>query len=316
LADCCSPTFLFVAIRTVHFIACLLLLAVWAFDRLVLPAAVAHGPRAFLERWERQEKFWTLVLLPLIAISGIAWFMQLCVNMSGLSLREAMGPDTLRVVWNETNFGRLWQVRSILWLGMTVALAIVIWIPRFFRSFAVWIMTLIAAALAASLAWAGHGQDGGTWHLLADAIHLFTAGVWPMGLAPFALILFQLRKISAAARRPIIAALTFRFSAVSMAAVALLMASGVINGLYMVGGVGGLVGTGYGRVLIVKSALFIAMLAIAAVNLIRLKPRLARVETADASAGMMRWNVMGELSLGLIVVVLTAALGLMTPGRG
>jgi putative copper export protein len=320
MADCCSPTFLFVLIRTVHFTACLLLLAVWAFDLLVLRAVASLESTAIRERWPVLEIRWTLLLQPLIGISGAAWFVQLCVNMSGLPLKEAMQAQTIRAVWSETNFGRLWQLRSILWLGtLNMPAGLSIRMPRMFRRASAWINLILAGSLVSSLAWAGHGLDGGPWHLVADAIHLFTAGLWPFGLAPFALLLFQLRKLPLPQRRLDIAALTFRFSAMSLISVALLSITGFINGLYMVGGLSNLFGTNYGRVLMFKFILFLAMMCFAAVNLIRLKPRLGNLEAgaaADASASWLQWNVAGELSLAVIVVIVTAVLGLLAPGHG
>jgi len=320
LADCCSPTFLFVLIRTVHFAACLLLLAVWAFDRLVLPAVKSPGSLMLRDRWVISESRWTLILLPVIAISGGAWFVQLCVNMSGLSLREAMQAETVRAVWNETNFGRLWQLRSVLWLGaLNMPVAISLRMPRIFRSMSAWFNLVLAGALVSSLAWAGHGQDGGGWHLLADAVHLFIAALWPMGLAPFALMLFKLRKLPTPQRRWDIAAVTLRFSAMSFISVGLLTITGVANGVFMVGSFGDLIGTNYGRVLILKVVLFLVILSLAAINLIRFKRRLADCESAemhDASSATLQWNVAGELSLGVIILIVTAALGLMAPGHG
>jgi putative copper resistance protein D len=296
----------------------LLLLAVWAFDRLVLPSVVSLASQEIRERWQILETRWTLLLLPLIAISGAAWFVVLCVNMSGLSLRDAMQPDTIRVVWNQTQFGRLWQLRSILWLGtfyMPVGLSLRM--PRLFRNFSAWINLILAGSLVSTLAWAGHGQDGGSWHLLADAVHLFTAGLWPMGLVPFAILLFQLRKLPLPQRTQSIAALTVRFSMLSLCSVAMLMISGFINAFFMVASVADLVRTNYGKLLLFKVSLFLSMLCFGAMNLLRLKPRLT-IPTAgsgaDVSAAKLQQNVISEIALGVVVLVVTAILGLLAPG--
>jgi putative copper export protein len=307
-------------IRAVHFIACQLLLAVWAFDRLVLPAVAASAPQSLRQRWQMLEVRWTLLLLPVIAISGVAWFVQLCVNMSGLPLGDAMHADTIRAVWSQTNFGRLWQVRSIIWLGWLYApICLRLRMPQMLRSISAWINVILAGALVSSLAWAGHGQDGGSWHLLADAVHLFVAGLWPMGLAPFALLLFQLRKLPTQQWRTSVAALTYRFSAMSLISVGLLAITGVINSLYMIRSVADLVGIAYGRLLIVKVAFFLIMFSLGAVNLLRLKPRLSALESdvaAGGAAARLQRNVAAELSLALFVVIATAILGLLAPSGG
>jgi len=258
----------------VHYAACLLLLAVWAFDRLVLPAVATNAPQSLRERWHVLEWRWSLFLMPVIAISGIAWFMQVCVNMSGLSFAEAMHPDIVRTILGQTSFGRVWEVRSIIWLCCG-PLYTTFRMPRIFRTMSGWINMLLAAALVSSLAWAGHGQDGGRWHLLADAIHLFTAGLWPMGLAPLAVMLFELRKRSTDDRRALARLVVFRFSGLSLLCVVLLAGSGIVNSFYMIGTLGNLISTVYGKVLLCKVGIFLIILVIAAINRLRLMPRLA-----------------------------------------
>jgi putative copper resistance protein D len=320
VADCCTPTVLFVMIRAVHYIACLLLLAVWAFNRLILPAVAGAHLDKLHKRRIMLEARWTLLILPLIAISGAAWFIQLCVNMSGLPFRDAMQPDTVRAVWGETNFGRLWQVRTALWVGAAI-LSVLLCLPVSRSLYAVlsWTMFAVAGAIASSLAWAGHGQDGGKWHLSADAIHLFTAGFWPMGLAPFLLLMLQLRKLPWPLRGLSIKLLTFRFSTVSLLAVGLLTITGVVNSIYLIGSIGNLVGTAYGKVLILKVALFLIILSFASLNLLRFKPKLANFESVEAaviSAAKIRQIVAVELLLGVAVFIVSSVLGLMAPGNG
>ena len=70
-----------------------------------------------------------------------------------------------------------------------------------------------------------------------------------------------------------------------------------------------LVSTGYGRVLALKLALFVAMLGIAAVNRLHLTPLLA---AAGARAALAR-NSLVETGLGLGVLLLVGALGTMAP---
>jgi copper resistance protein D len=189
--------------------------------------------------------------------------------------------------------------------------------PRIFRTLARWINVIIASAFVASLAWAGHGEDGGGWHLAADAVHLIIAGLWPMGLVPFALVLFQLRTAPSPHRRESIAALTGRFSMMSLGGVMLLVLTGTINSLYMIRSVPELVRSTYGRVLILKLLLFLMMLCLGAVNRIWLKASLANPihdGAADATAMKLRRNVLIEAAMAFIVLILTAILGLLAPG--
>src|SRR5262249_44170284 len=88
-----------------------------------------------------------------------------------------------------------------------------------------------------------------------------------------------------------------------------LLATGLGNSLFLVGSVDALVDTDYGRLLILKIALFVAMVAIAAVNRLRLVPRLA---DGDAMRQLQR-NSLAEALLGFVVIAVVAMLGMMEP---
>jgi copper resistance protein D len=74
--------------------------------------------------------------------------------------------------------------------------------------------------------------------------------------------------------------LTRRFSTLGIVSVGVLVATGIINSWVLVGSVPALVGTDYGRLLLVKVALFFVMMAIAGVNRLRLTPRLVQAPSA------------------------------------
>ena len=83
--------------------------------------------------------------------------------------------------------------------------------------------------------------------------------------------------------------------------VALLLFGGIVNTWFLAGTVPALIGTGYGRLLLAKITLFLATLVIAAVNLLRLSPRVA---AAGRGAGArvlvwMRRNALAEAALGI-----------------
>ena len=83
-----------------------------------------------------------------------------------------------------------------------------------------------------------------------------------------------------------------RFSEVGVVSVACLIATGLVNSWYLVGGVPGLLGTSYGRLLLLKLCLFAAMLAVATANRRRWTPMLTAERDAtdanDAQRGFRR----------------------------
>jgi copper resistance protein D len=77
-----------------------------------------------------------------------------------------------------------------------------------------------------------------------------------------------------------------------------------------------LFGTSYGRLLLVKIALFLIMLAIAAVNRTRLTPRLVAGGTAAGPAlRQLRANALVEAVIGALILLIVAMLGTLPPGR-
>jgi putative copper resistance protein D len=175
-----------------------------------------------------------------------------------------------------------------------------------------WAGLALAGAFAASLAWLGHagaGQDGRRSIMVAaDVAHLLAAGAWPAGLLPFALLLRRRMRAGTAAAAHTAAR---RFSAMSLAAVGILAASGLINAFFLVGSLRGLVATDYGRLLILKVTLFAAAATLGAWNLLVHKPRL---EIAPEALGAIARKVWIEVALGTLIILIVAILGTLPPG--
>ena len=105
----------------------------------------------------------------------------------------------------------------------------------------------------------------GDIHLVSDMVHLLAAGAWLGGLPAFACCCGK-----RAAGRGDLARFrnqaTRRFSIVGILSVGALLASGLVNSWNLLSGPRDLVTTDYGRLVALKIGLFVAMVAIAAVN--------------------------------------------------
>jgi putative copper resistance protein D len=111
--------------------------------------------------------------------------------------------------------------------------------------------------------------------------------------------------------------LTRRFSTLGIVSVGVLVATGIINSWVLVGSVPALVGTDYGRLLLVKVALFFVMMAIAGVNRLRLTPRLVQAPSAAVAENALRQlqrNSLVEAAVGAIIVFIVGVLGTLPPG--
>ncbi len=96
----------------------------------------------------------------------------------------------------------------------------------------------------------------------------------------------------------------------SLGAVSLLAATGMANAYFLVGSFERLTGSVYGRVLIVKVALFAMATALGAWNLLVHKPRM---EMEGSALESVRWNVWVEVALGTLIVGAVAILGTLPP---
>ena len=147
---------------------------------------------------------------------------------------------------------------------------------------------------------AGHALDRGRSpvEVVADVIHVAAASVWLGGLVALGL---SLRGDGDHART------LRRFSNVALVSIAVLAVTGVVRALSELDSVSQLWSTGYGRALVVKSALLGVLVALGWVNRYRLVPRL-RVDG-------LRRSVAAELVLFAGLVVAVALLTDLRPGR-
>lgn len=138
------------------------------------------------------------------------------------------------------------------------------------------------------------------------AMHVGAAGVW-LGTLFVLLrtVALAWREPAGAVRRHRLSDAVLRFSLLAMAAVPLLVASGLLAATLHVGTFNALWTTSYGRVLLLKVAFFLGAAACGAVNWRRIGPVLA-----DDTDGERRLRSVGglEVGLGLVALLLTSIL--------
>jgi putative copper resistance protein D len=316
---------LLILARALQFGAGMTLVTVAAFRALVLQPGFAGENDAtqqtlapFLHRLGKISA----LALAILVLSGLLLFWAVAAGMSGSSLVAALDPATLSTVLFQTRFGAVCLWRLAFLVLFVLILPIRPWTPRRRLSPAEIASALLAAALFASIAWTGHAASSGgsaqPWNLLADALHLLAASIWPAGLLPFALFLsFARRDLMAPHPAPVLKTIQ-RFSALSFGTVFLLAATGLINAFFLVGSFSALITTPYGRILDLKLLLFFAMLLIAAYNRWRLLPGLfAPGQPGAARLPLRRLHrfVLAEWLLALGVIIVVALLGTVPPPR-
>jgi putative copper resistance protein D len=306
--------------RAIHFAATMLVAGVVLFAVFIAAPAwrgvASNDAVAIKVRTRLAVIAW--IGLALAAISGAAWLVLTAAAMSDLPAAQVFGDGVLWTVLSQTTFGRAWLARFILACALAATLPALL-SPRDHKI--PWIeaaAVALAAAFAGTLAWSGHAAGGlggeAIFHPAADVLHLIAAAAWVGALLPL-IVLFAAAGTDDASLAMARTA-TARFSILGMVSVGTLLVTGIVNTYYLAGSVPALFGTDYGRLLLIKIALFLAMVAIAAVNRLRLTPQLLQEASIAASRDALRRlrrNAAIEALAGATVIVIVAALGTMPP---
>ena len=303
--------------RAVHFAAILSLTGIFVFLAVVIEPVLARAAPSDAPAFRRTLRRLAWASLAAALLSGALWLVLEARSMSGRPLAEVFSQHIIAVVLTRTRFGQVWEVRLILVLLLPSLLVAGDHLGRRRGAAALsWATLLLGAAVAAALAWAGHAGAtqgaAGEIHVIADALHLLAAAAWLGALPPLALL--YARAKDEREWLDIARDATRRFSWLGMACVATLLATGVVNSWFLVGGVPGLLGTPYGRLLLLKLALFVAMVSVAAVNRQRLTPQLVDGVAPTAALRRLRRNALIETALGLAILAVVGALGTEPPG--
>jgi copper resistance protein D len=229
-------------------------------------------------------------------------------TMAG-SAAAALDWETISAVLLQTSFGRVWC-----WHLFAAALLVVTCAVRAVRP---GYDAALAALSLASLGWVGHVAIGegriGIAYAVNQSIHVLASGLWLGGLVPLAaLVVWAIRSASGSWFAVMQAAL-LRFSRMGYCAVALVALTGIVNTAILVGGVRGLTGTPYGRLLLVKITLFLLMVGLAAVNRFVLVPRINQDRKPMTGSMALMWTIGIEQVLGLAIIADVSILGTWPP---
>ncbi len=145
------------------------------------------------------------------------------------------------------------------------------------------------------------------------SLHVLGASVWVGGIVCLLVALpAATRRLEGPQRTRLLHATLARFSPLALGCVVAIAITGVVQAYIDVRGIHGLLYTTYGELVLVKVALFLALVALGWVNRERVIPALKRLASACAPPGPVgvraRRTMRGELLLMLAVFGFTAAL--------
>jgi len=229
------------------------------------------------------------------------------------------------MVWLGTRFGSMWLVRLGLAIGAGLLLArlsTTLGQERSARkgqhSWEWWAGLLVAGGLILTTSLVSHSAAlsiDATQALAVDVLHGLAAATWVGGLLQLGLALWQARQLDAGSRAWLDLSLTLNFSALAAGAVGVLVLSGGYLAWKHIASWTALFGTAYGLTLLAKMALALPAFAVAAINLLIIKPRLdAAFDHPEAVASLKVQRRFGRLVWveAAFALLVLAATGLLT----
>jgi copper resistance protein D len=312
-----------IAVRAIHFAATIQAAGIVFFACLVAePAWLATGgqPRLAAARFRTQMACFLWIALAVSVVTGAAWLLLLAARIADRPVTEALGDGTAWTVLTQTRFGFDWRLRLLSAVVLAACMQLSGPTGGNWRGLP---PAMSAVVFLGALAWAGHGGATpgyeGVVHIVADFAHLIAAGAWLGGLLPLVMLLLCLRRSGEHGWAIVAVDAIHRFSHLGIASVGMLLVTGMINASFLTGGTEGVIGTAYGRLLLLKIALFLVMACIAAVNRQVLLPQLSSAADHDGSATNIQTtqrlesNAIAEALLGLVVIAIVGVLGITPP---
>jgi copper transport protein len=220
-------------------------------------------------------------------------------------------------VWLGTSFGGMWVIRFGLGAGLAFGLADLSVGLREGRAglkgWEWWAGLAASVALALTSTFTSHSaalQAGWELAVASDGTHLLAAGVWVGGLVQLVIATHFTRALPGKARLHHNLNLVLNFSVVAAIAVGVLLVSGAYLAWQHVGTWAALFKTTHGLTLLVKTALALPTFAIAALNLMVVKPRLAAVMSKldrDPTLIQRRFHRLVMIEAGFALAIVAAA---------
>jgi copper transport protein len=305
-----------VGVRFVTFLTVMLAIGLFCFRILIARPLRRSVPRASLRPV-------TIAFISALAVALVAVPVYLIISTAKFALTSSLDLGTLIPLVRDSSFGRsmldLWIVLAL--FGAAALIAIAIDRPeRPIRSTAELFATASALIAAGVLlvvpGIAGHAAQTSpaALALSLDWAHLVSGSVWVGGLAGL-LVLWS--ATPAVVRRDALARVVPRFSKVAFTSVMLLIVTGVVAAILHLPTLSSLWQTGYGKAILVKSALLACTMLIAAVNLFVTRPRLAatgiRDDLVTAAPALLRRLVSAEVVLVAGTILAASVLTSLPP---
>jgi copper transport protein len=318
------------------FTAMAALIGAVVFPALVLPAglrAIKPDERTAREIARKASRVISATIITALVVITVTTLVSLWLQAWAAS-GEKGSLSALQDVWTDTRFGDIFTLRVSIIIG--AVLLSVLALKRLpgliekgdLRESAWLCLTAASIALPLTTSLNSHAaaeRTNSELYVAIDWLHLVAGGFWIGGLLQ--LVLLSPVILSLTERRAeYFAGVIPRFSLVALASVSVIVATGVFQWLHYLRGISAVFDSDWGYVLLVKVALLMPLLLIAAFNLLIVRPHFLSFVFQGAKTASsrilawerrFRWAVAAEVGLAAAILVAAAVLTESTiPIRG
>lgn len=305
-----APEIVRAASRWLALLGLAAVVAIWPVWLFVLRPAIGPAWQAGPAMARRARRFavWA------IALAVVANLVALGVQ--ALAILAAGGfLGALRTTLFETRYGTLWLVRVGLLLLFSAALLGVAWWWPKRRPFAAATALVLAALLPLPFSLLAHAvaqPEGQVTAVAADMAHLLSAALWVGGIfVVIATLAPGLNDLTAAGRQVVLGRALPRFSALALVAWGVMALTGLYAAALQVGNLTGLTGTPYGQTLLLKLALLVPLLGLAAFNLLVVTRKIRQATDEEAAVGWSGNFVTAVAAEAVLVTLLLGVVGML-----
>ncbi|MBI1729044.1 copper resistance protein CopC [Candidatus Acetothermia bacterium] len=287
-------------VRWLEFLMIMVIVGGLFFSLLVLRSLKLTALEPHVQRLYR-------VALVLFIIGSLIDLLIQATTLSEASLLQILTQGTLIQLLLQTRYGVIWLMR------MGFALLLGAWILRKKPQTAIDVILGSLILLSLSLSSHSAAVTGDVYlAIFSDWGHLMAASFWVGGLLQFAMLLFALRSMEKEEKTKTLASISHRFYQLAFISGLLLLLAGFHLTLIHIPNLGTELTTPYGEVYLIKHLLLLALVLVAAANLLFGWPRksktplyILRLEALIAAAIVFCG--------GLLTLLPPAATGASTP---